>query len=51
MCTQHEKWVNFEIIVGIPLFDKGYNIRYTEYTRSSPRGSRNPQNEINISIY
>ena len=33
------------------IVDKGYNIRYTEYTRSSPRGSRNPQNGIYISIY
>ena len=33
------------------IVDKGYNIRYTEYTRSSPQGYRNPQNGIYISTY
>jgi hypothetical protein len=27
------------------IVDKGYKIRYTEYTRNSPRGYRNPKME------
>ena len=33
------------------IVDKGCDIRCTEYTRSSPRGSRNPHNGIYISTY
>ncbi|QHB09849.1 hypothetical protein SCEN_K00800 [Saccharomyces cerevisiae] len=49
MNMRHERLVNFEIIVGIPMLIKAVILCIQNILEVSPRGYRHPQKGIDIS--